>query len=88
MRLIGAEVTVMAEEPAYGHDYYGGKVRPERGYRVLPKGVEIQGDDKVFDVWAGWMETDRYHAKIGAFTRSRGRWSTWERPVKRSGAKR
>jgi hypothetical protein len=26
MRLIGAEVTVMAKEPTYGHDYYGGKV--------------------------------------------------------------
>lgn len=66
-------------QPEYGHDGYGNPVIPEPGYVLVREGDRITNRDRPFDVYAGWIESDGYHAKTGQHARSRGRWTAWER---------
>lgn len=63
----------------YGHDAYGNPVTPEVGYILVAKGETIIPGDKPFDVYAGWVGSDGYHARNEFHAVSRGRWTTWER---------
>lgn len=71
-------------QPRYGRDCYGDPITPENGYSLIDEGDTIQKGDKPWDVFAGWMESDGYHARNQICAQSRGRWTTWERKTKES----
>lgn len=69
----------IGRQPAYGFDAYGDTVPVEHGWRVLNDGEEIQLRDQAYDIYAGWIETDGYHARMKHHARSDGRWTAWRR---------
>jgi hypothetical protein len=73
-------------QPEYGHDCSMTPIQPEAGYAIVPKGEVIQKGDKPWDVFAGWIKSDGYHARNELQARSAGRWTCWERPVTGAGS--
>lgn len=67
------------KQPLYGFDRNNNRVVPEKGYALVAEGDVIKTGDKPFDIYAGWMESDGYHAKMRYHARSNGRWTCWER---------
>jgi len=58
---------------------------PEPGYALLPEGEAIKRGDKPYDYYAGWIQSDGYHAKNKYLAHRGGRWLAWERRIKKSG---
>lgn len=70
-------------QPEYGFDAFGNAVVPEHGFGLVSKGSVILKGDKSFDVYAGWMESDGFHARNKHHARSAGRWTAWERKIEK-----
>ncbi len=66
-------------QPAYGYDTKGKPLHPGSRHHLLPEGAPILPKDQPYDIYAGWIQGDGYHARNGFSARSEGRWTAWRR---------
>ena len=66
----------------YGRTPEDEPVPEEPGWRLLDDGEVILKGDQPYDIYAGWIKSDGYHAKNKHHARSSGRWTAWRRKIK------
>lgn len=69
----------IGKQPDYGCDANNEPVQPGCGWRLVPWGSVILSGDQAFDIYAGWMKTDGWHARNQCHAESSGRWTAWRR---------